>query len=118
MAILTKSQILAANDKKMIEVDLSADGEWGGSVMIRVMSGSERDRFESDFVGGNKSVENVRAKLVAKCVCDSEGVRLFSEEEVPQLGEKSAAVLDKLFSACMKHNRFTKEDVDELGKAS
>jgi hypothetical protein len=118
MAILTKSQILAANDKKLVEIELNGEGEWGGSVMIRVMSGSERDRFESDFVGGNKSVENVRAKLVAKCVCDAEGVRLFSEEEVPQLGEKSAAVLDKLFSACMKHNRFTKEDVDELGKAS
>jgi hypothetical protein len=118
MAILTKSQILAANDKKLVEIELNGEGEWGGSVMIRVMSGSERDRFESDFVGGNKTVENVRAKLVAKCVCDAEGVRLFSEEEVPQLGEKSAAVLDKLFSACMRHNRFTKEDVDELGKAS
>ena len=118
MAILTKAQILAANDKKLVEVELNGDGEWGGSVMIRVMSGSERDRFESDFVGGNKTVENVRAKLVAKCVCDADGVRLFSEDEVPQLGEKSAAVLDKLFAACMRHNRFTKEDVDELGKAS
>lgn len=118
MAILSKDQILAANDKRLVEVDLSGEGEWGGSVMIRVMSGTERDRFESDFVGGSKTVENVRAKLVAKCVCDANGVRLFSEEEIPVLGEKSAAVLDKLFAACMKHNRFTKEDVSELGKAS
>ena len=118
MAILTKDQILAANDKKMIEIDLSGEGEWGGSVMVRVMSGTERDRFESDFVNGNKTVDNVRAKLVAKCICDDGGNRLFTEADIPQLGEKSAAVLDKLFSACMKHNRFTKEDVDELGKAS
>jgi hypothetical protein len=118
MAILTKAQILAANDKKLIEVDLSGEGEWGGSVMVRVMSGTERDRFEGEFVNGNKTVDNVRAKLVAKCVCDADGNRLFGEDEIPQLGEKSAAVLDKLFAACMKHNRFTKEDVDELGKAS
>lgn len=111
MAVLSKSAILSADDKKMVEQEVP---EWGGSVMIRVMSGTERDRFESEFVGGNKSVEMVRAKLVAKCLCDEDGNRLFSEQEIPQLGEKSAAVLDKLFSVCMKHNRFTKSDVEDM----
>lgn len=111
MAVLSKSAILSADDKKMVEHEVP---EWGGSVMIRVMSGTERDRFESEFVGGNKSVEMVRAKLVAKCLCDEGGNRLFSEQEVPQLGEKSAAVLDRLFSLCMKHNRFTKSDVEDM----
>lgn len=111
MAMLSKSAILAADDKKIITMDVP---EWGGSVGIRVMSGTERDRFESEFVGGNKSVDMVRAKLVAKCLCDDDGERLFTEQEIPALGEKSAAVLDKLFTACMKHNRFTKDDVEEL----
>lgn len=111
MAILSKAAILAANDKKTITVDVP---EWNGSVVIRVMSGTERDRFEAEFVNGNKSVDMVRAKLVAKCLCDEEGNRLFAEQEIPALGEKSAAVLDKLFTACMKHNRFTKDDVEEL----
>jgi hypothetical protein len=108
---LSKAAILAANDKKMVDMDVP---EWNGSVKIRVMSGTERDRFEAEFVGGNKSVDMVRAKLVAKCLCDEEGNRLFTEAEIPQLGEKSAAVLDKLFTACMKLNRFTKDDVEEL----
>jgi hypothetical protein len=111
MASLTKAAILAAKDQKMIEVDVP---EWGGSVSVRVMTGTERDRFEAEFVGGNKSVDMVRAKLVAKCLCDDEGNRLFTEQEIPALGEKSAAVLDKLFTVCMKHNRFTKDDVEEL----
>jgi hypothetical protein len=111
MSALSKAAILAAQDKKMIDVEVP---EWNGSVKIRVMTGTERDRFESEFVSGNKSVDMVRAKLVAKCLCDDEGNRLFSEADIPQLGEKSAAVLDKLFNVCMKHNRFTKDDVEEL----
>ena len=111
MAILSKSQIIAAKDQKLISVDVP---EWGGDVMVRVMTGTERDRFEAEFVNGNKSVDMVRAKLVAKCLCDESGERLFTEQDIPALGEKSAAVLDRLFSVCMKHNRFTKDDVEEL----
>jgi hypothetical protein len=111
MSALSKAAILAAQDKKMIDVEVP---EWNGSVKIRVMTGTERDRFEAEFVNGNKSVEMVRAKLVAKCLCDEEGNRLFTEAEIPALGEKSAAVLDKLFTICMKHNRFTKDDVEEM----
>jgi hypothetical protein len=108
---LSKAAILSADDKKMVDMEVP---EWNGSVKIRVMSGTERDRFESEFVGGNKSVDMVRAKLVAKCLCDDDGTRLFTEAEIPQLGEKSAAVLDRLFTACMKLNRFTKDDVEEM----
>lgn len=117
MAFLSKAAILAAKDKKMVAMDIP---EWPdesgepGKVNIRVMSGTERDRFESEFVNGNKSVDMVRAKLVAKCLCDEEGNRLFTEQEIPALGEKSASVLDRLFTACMKLNRFTKDDVEEL----
>jgi hypothetical protein len=109
--ILNKSAILAADDKRMIDFEVQ---EWGGAVKLRVMTGTERDRFEAEFVNGNKSVDMVRAKLVAKCLCDEGGQRLFTETEIPQLGEKSAAVLDRLFSECMKLNRFSKDDVDEL----
>jgi len=115
MAILTKADILAADDRSLVEIAIP---EWGGSVKIRVMSGTERDRFESEFVNGNKTVDNVRAKLVAKCVCSDDGTRLFSEADIPLLGEKSAAVLDTLFASCMKHNKFTKDDVSDLAKNS
>ena len=117
MAYLNKAAILAAKDKKLVDVVVDewkdSDGN-PGTVKIRVMTGTERDRFEAEFVGGNKSVDMVRAKLVAKCLCDEEGNRLFTEAEIPALGEKSAAVLDKLFTICMKHNRFTKDDVEEM----
>lgn len=111
MPSLSKSAILAASDKKTIDVEVP---EWGGTVKLRVMTGTERDRFESEFVGGNKSVDMVRAKMVAKCLCDESGERLFTEDEIPELGDRSAAVLDRLFQQCMKLNRFSREDVDNL----
>jgi len=117
MAFLNKAAILAAKDKKQVEVTVPEwldDAGQPGVVCLRVLTGTERDRFEAEFVGGNKSVDMVRAKLVAKCLCDSEGNRLFTEQEIPALGEKSAAVLDRLFTQCMKLNRFTKDDVEEL----
>jgi len=115
MASITKSMVVSAADKKMIDVEIP---EWGGTAKLRVMSGSERDRFEGEFQGDKKSVDDVRAKMVSKCLCDDEGVRLFSEAEVPLLGEKSAAVLDRLFTMCMKLNRFSKDDVEELASNS
>jgi len=72
---LSKAAILAADDSKKIEVEVP---EWGGSVFLKVMSGTERDRFESEFVDGNRNVEMVRAKLVSKCLCDESGDRLYS----------------------------------------
>ncbi len=108
---LSKAAILAADDKKSIEIDVP---EWGGSVRLRVMTGSERDKFEADFVDGKKSVEMVRAKLVAKCLVDEHGERLFAETEIPSLSDKSASVLDRLFTECMRLNRFSKGDVEEL----
>jgi hypothetical protein len=108
---LSKAAILSADDKRSITVDVP---EWGGDVVLRVMTGSERDKFESEFVGDKKNVADVRAKLVAKCLVDDRGDRLFTDAEVAELGTKSAAVLDRLFRECMKLNRFSKDDVDEL----
>ena len=49
MASITKSMVVSAADKKMIDVEIP---EWGGKAKLRVMSGSERDRFEGEFQGG------------------------------------------------------------------
>jgi len=43
---LNKEQILRADDLKTEEVDVP---EWGGSVRVRVLTGTERDAFESSI---------------------------------------------------------------------
>lgn len=114
MAITDVSACMAIDDRKFCEFFVP---EWNDTVLLRSMTANERDLWEKKFTG-NKIPDIVRAALVAKCFVDSNGTRLFSDEQASTLGEKSAAALDRLFDYCMKMNRFSKEDIEELTKKS
>jgi len=51
---------------------------------------------------------------VARTVCDEEGERLFTDSQIQQLGGKSAAALDRLYSVAARLSAITKSDEDEL----
>lgn len=110
---LTKDQILTASDLDKREV---AVPEWGGSVFVRSLSGKERDTLESFWLARRDTgnLANTRAQLVALTVCDEFGNRLFTEEDVAALGEKSAKALQTIFDVSMELNAFTTKDVEEL----
>ena len=119
---LTAEAILAADDLSTIWIQTS---EWGknSGVWVRGMSGSERDEFEmrvSGLDGGGNQVKmnyvNLRASLVASCVVDDDGNRLFSGDQVEALGRKSGAVLDRLFDAARKASGIGDDDVKALSK--
>ena len=67
------------------------------------MTGAERDSYEGKVSGmesgqaGKMNYANMRARLVALCVCDESGSRVFTEEQVESLGAKSGSVLDRIF---------------------
>jgi len=116
--ILTKDQILAAEDVKVEEVEVP---EWGGVVLVRGMTGIERDEFESKLVvgeGPNAKVDtrNVRAKLVAFCVVDEEGNRIFSDADVELLGKKSAAALQRVFDVAQRLSGMKEDSVKQAIK--
>lgn len=116
MALLTRDEILSADDRKTEEVEVP---EWGGSVLVRTLSGKERDAYESGTitVKSGKQVENfenLRARLVALCLVDEKGVRLFSAKDVTSLGNKSAAALQRVYNKCQELNAVTDKDVEEL----
>jgi len=114
MAALNKQQILAADDMGLLKVHVK---EWGGDVYIRVMSCGERDSYENDWVVNKaKGVENFRTKFLARCLCDENGVRLFSDAEVVELSKKSARVMSRVWQKAMDHNALNNEDVEELAK--
>ena len=117
MKKLTREQILNADD---IKTEIIEVPEWGGSVTIKMMTGKERDAFEASIMGAkgkNITLENIRAKLVAKTVIDPETKELmFSLGDIETLGTKSAAALDRIFSASQKLSKITESDVDELTK--
>ena len=111
MGMLSKGAILAADDIKIKTVDVP---EWGGKVGIKVISGTDRDKFEQSY--SNKDMGNFRVRFLAATLCDENGGRLFTDEEVEELGRKSSLVINRLFSAAFAHCAFTSEAVDELGK--
>jgi hypothetical protein len=125
MNILTKEAILAAEDlpRELVNVP-----EWGGEVYVRTMSGTDRDSFETSLIArsdaesgadtgsvagaGSTRMDNVRARLVALALCDTDGVRLFDDADIVALGRKSARALDRVFAVAQRLNGIGVEQAD------
>lgn len=118
---LTREQIFAASDLKTEIVDVP---EWGGSVIVRTMTGTDRDAFEGTLVtaaeDGKRSADlsNMRAKLVAMTVVDDNGDRVFSAEDVAAIGQKSASAIDQVFKVAQRLNGMGASAVSEEVKNS
>jgi len=114
---LDAEAILAADDRPMERVAV-----WGGHVYVRTISGFERDQFDRYMARhvdpqSNEIVGcNWRAALLARCLCNSAGDLLFSENDIEKLGQKSGAELDKLFSVARRLNRMDQRDIEEIKK--
>ena len=113
MNILSKVAILAADDLPRETVIIP---EWGGEVLVRTMSGTDRDAFEASLLEKDGRMENVRARLVALTLCDSQGDRLFDDSEIAALGRKSARALDRVFSVAQRLNGIGVDQVDAAKK--
>ena len=119
--ILTREAILGADDLKREKVDVP---EWGGELYISTLSGAGRDAYEASIIkvdshnNVKQDFNNMRAKLVARTAVDEEGERIFSDEDVAELGKKSAAALDRCFSIASRLNAVSDEDIEELAKNS
>ena len=116
--LLTKDQILGADDIVTKEINVP---QWGGSVKIRTMTASDRDRFEQQVFSGNTKSErrdNIRALMLSICIVDESGNRVFGEKDVKALGGKSAAAVDAIFSEIQKMNALSDADIDEAAKNS
>lgn len=116
MPLLTKEQILGVVDLAFEDVEVP---EWGGTVRVGMLMGAERDAFEQGVVErhGKKTqlnLTNIRARLVALCVVDEEGQRVFGEADVKALGRKSALALNRVFEVAQRINGLTEEDMEEL----
>ena len=118
---LSRDAILAVDDLLTEEV---AVPEWGGKVLVRGLSGKERDDYEATIMrmrGTNVqlTLANARAKLVSRSVIDLQTKqRLFSDDDVKLLASKSAAALQRVFEVAQRLSGLTAEDVGELVKNS
>lgn len=116
MAFLSRDDILKKDDLK---TEVFPVPEWGGEVRLKALTAAERDAFEASTVeirGGKQkqNLRNLRARLVALCIVDEDGKRVFESGDVARLGEKSAQALNRLFEKCNEMNGLSDSDIDEL----
>lgn len=115
---LSAEQILDADDLAYEDVPVP---EWGGTVRVRELPGTERDKFEAQFVGKDgasvraEGLEGFRARLAAAAIVDESGKQLFrSPAETKRLGEKSARALQRVCDVATRLSQMSEEDVKEL----
>lgn len=114
--ILTKDQILEAADLKTETVPVP---EWGGDVIVRTMTGTDRDAFENSLfsidAGGKQvqNLDNMRVKLLAMAIVDEAGNRLFDSGDIAMLGRKSSAAIERVYAVAARMNGIgAKAEVD------
>ncbi|MFJ4907726.1 hypothetical protein ACIQCR_24575 [Streptomyces sp. NPDC093249] len=119
MALLTRDQITAADDRVHEDVPVP---EWGkdGEVRVVGMSGTDRNAYQSSLVriGPNGKPQGVNlddqtAKLLARCLVGEDGAKLFSPKEIAVLGAKNGAVLERLATVAKRLSGLTDRAVED-----
>lgn len=119
---LSRDGILGAVDIQTEKVHVP---EWGDEVIIRGLTGEELDAFQGSirqfrptFDGkGMEPVliqDNMRAKLLVKCLVDEAGERLFQDSDASALGAKSGTVIDRLYDIASRLSGLSEEEKAEL----
>ena len=110
--MLSREQILALSGTSKTHI---VNVKNVGDVGIRIMTGTEREAYEQQiFKDGKVTHEHLRAKLLAKVLCDADGKRMFTDDDIAAVSELPAPVVIALFESAQKLNSLTKDDVDEL----
>lgn len=117
---LSRDDLLNAKDNLPEEVDLSDIPGYHGSVLVRGMTGKERDAYEVSMLtqgrAGRREMNpvNARAKLAARCVVDEDGNRLLTDADAAALGDKSAAVVIRIANVAARLSGMGEGEQEEL----
>ena len=113
--ILTRDQILNYADIVTEEVSCP---EWGGSVLVRGMTGYEREDYEREMASrrmddGSLDLQGLRGRMAARTVVNEAGERIFSDDDVDVLSNKNAAPLDRIYDVVCRLSRIRTSDEAE-----
>lgn len=105
MKLLKKAEILGAEDLKHEDVPVPA---WGGTVRVRMMTGTERDEFREMAAQHEDGIPPARfaALLLALTCIDETGERVFTLDDLEALERKAAGSVDVPAAVSMRLNGF------------
>lgn len=116
----SRETFLAPAKRRFRDVYLPVSGQW---VRIRSLFEGEKEAYEAgnrDKSGEitNESAKASRRKLIALCVCDSEGNRILSDADIDAMKEMDGTDIAYLQDECLAFCGFKKVSVEELTKNS
>lgn len=103
-----KSRFLNATKRRILKVDAPQIGE----VLLRSLTADEMRAFKDSLTDERgkltKRGDNFERLLVAQCVCDESGARVFGDEDAlcGVFGEIDGAVIATLYGACVRHTNW------------
>lgn len=99
--------------------------EWDNAIVgIMALNARERDKFEAERfedrgASDEVNLENFRAALCVRVLCDPETQeRLYEDDDAALLGEWPASVIEPIFAEAQRLSGMRKEDVDFFAKRS
>lgn len=108
---MNREQILQKRPPKVKPVEVP---EWGGTIHIRVMTGAELDGY--DQAAYQNDYRMIRAELLVRCLCDEQGNRILSDQDVAELAQQDGYILDRLFDEAREHNGMTSRAKESIAK--
>ena len=114
MSTLTRDGILAAKDRESEIVDVP---EWGGSVRVSTLSGTDRAKYEG-YLSKYQNREDgelpleFKERLLIYALVDDSGNRLFGDDQIEEIGSKSHDVLMELFKVASKLSKLGLEELE------
>jgi len=113
-------QIDAANDNKLVAVEVE---EWGVTVYLRVESAYTVEQISErlqKIASGSRRDSSWRAWVLHHFLCDADGTLLYPGDGYKRLGQKSFAVIRRLYEIAERINGLKADDEEdeELKKSS
>ena len=87
---LTAESILQSEDFTYDEVDCP---EWGGTVRIRSMSGTQRVTLKKAIEQGQNDIDEM---VCVMCIVDADGNRIFNRSQIGELGKKNTKAISRV----------------------
>ena len=112
---LTRENILAEDDLKLVEVAVPEWPKCGGHVWVKGLPGDEAE----ELIGNaDEGIKGKRAQLLVHTMCNEKGELLFTSDDVEALNHKHTTILDRIADAAMELNGLGVDAQERLAKNS
>lgn len=121
--LLTREAFLSKTALRVEKVQIPGSDDF---VYVRGLTGAERDQFEESNLIRERNkkgalnfdvrMANVRSTLVVKGLCNEQGTRLLTDDDVEAVSKLPAAVIAHLYNVIASLSGITDDDVEDLLK--